>query len=112
MSDSSYNPSYETHNSPRHMPSILSSPKPPYSPTLAEISPPANAPTTLHASLISSITQHEYPPVLPTSAETILALDPTLSATICATAYGLASTIRQCTEQYSQCLTEAGLRII
>jgi hypothetical protein len=45
--------------------------------------------------------QDEYPPVSPGSAETILALDPLLaldtavSATICATAFGLISTIRQ-----------------
>jgi|SRR6266851_1647627 len=102
MLDGSYNPSNKMHNSPHHMPSVPSSPKPPYSPTLAEISLPANAPTILHASLIGGITQQEYPPVSPTSAETILALDLTLSTTICATAYGLASTVRQRTKQYSQ----------
>ena len=43
----------------------------------------------------------KYSPVSPGSAETILALDPLLaldtavSATICATAFGLISTIRQ-----------------
>src|SRR6266851_2572492 len=36
MSDGSYNPSNETHHSPCHMPSVPSTPKPPYSPTLAE----------------------------------------------------------------------------
>src|SRR5216683_1030653 len=102
MSDGSYNLSNEMHHLLCHMPSVPSSPEPPYSPTLAEILPPANAPATLHASLVSSITQQEYLPVSPTSAETILTLDPTLNATIRATAYGLTSTVRQCTEQYSQ----------
>jgi len=39
------------------------------------------------------LTQDSYPVVSPTSAETILALDPTLNATIHTTAYGLATTV-------------------
>src|SRR5216683_7353866 len=111
MSDASYNLSNETHHSPRHTPSVPSSPEPPASPTLAEISPPPTE-AAIPFGLIADITGQNYPPVSPTSAETILALDPTLNATIHATAFGLATTVRQRTEHYSQRLAEAGLRII
>src|SRR6266851_2871928 len=111
MSDRSYNLSNETHRSPRHTPSVPSSPEPPTSPTLVEISPPPTAPA-LSFSLPASITSQDYLPVSPTSAETILALNPTLNATICATAFGLATTIRQRTKHYSQRLADAGLCIV
>jgi hypothetical protein len=39
------------------------------------------------------LTGDEYPPVSPGLAETILALDPMINATICATAYGLITTV-------------------
>src|SRR5216683_2988601 len=111
MSDGSYNLSNETHHSPRHTPSVPSSPEPPTSPTLAEISPnPADI--TIPFGLIADATGQDYPPVSPTSAETILALDPTLNATIRATTFGLATTVHQRTEHYSQHLAEAGLRIV
>src|SRR5216683_4731190 len=110
MSDGSYNLSNETHHSPRHMPSVPLSPEPP-SPTLAEISPPPTA-TTIPFSFHADVTGQNYPPVSPTSAETILALDPTLNATIRATAFRLATTVRQRTEHYSQRLADAGLCII
>src|SRR6266851_2544178 len=111
MSNRSYAPSNEMHRSPQHTPSVPSSPKPPTSPTLVEVSPPPTAPT-IPFSLIGNITGQDYPLVSPTSAKTILALDPTLNATICATTFRLTSTIRQWTKHYSQCLAEAGLRIV
>src|SRR6266853_1236824 len=111
MSDGLYNLSNETHHSPRHTPSVPSSPEPPASPTLGEISPPPTE-ATIPFGLIANIAGQNYPPVSPTSAETILALDPTLNTTIRATAFGLASTVRQRTEHYSQRLAEAGLRIV
>jgi len=76
-----------------------------------ELSPPPTAPA-IPFGLISDITGQDYLLVLPMSAETILALDPTLNATICTTTFGLASTIRQQTEHYSQHLAEAGLHIV
>src|SRR6266851_1470811 len=111
MSDGSYNLSNETHHLPRHTPSVPSSPEPPTSPTLAEISSPPTEgaiPFSFHA----DVTGQNYPPVSPTLAETILALDPTLNATIRATAFRLATTVRQRTEHYSQRLAEAGLHIV
>src|SRR5216683_6904017 len=111
MSNGLYNLSNETHRSPHHTPSVPSSPEPPASPTLVEISPPPTA-STIPFGLISNITSQDYLPVSPTSAETILALDPTLNATIRATAFGLATTVRQRTEHYSRRLAEAGLRIV
>jgi hypothetical protein len=45
------------------------------------------------------------------SAETILALDPTLNATICATAYGLATTVWERTAQYTQKIAKAEQKI-
>jgi hypothetical protein len=47
-----------------------------------------------------------YPAVSPTSAETILALDPTLNATIHATAYGLATTVCEQMAQYTEKVAE------
>src|SRR6266851_6202274 len=111
MSNGSYNLSNETHRSPQHTPSIPSSPEPPASPTLVEISPPPTAPT-FPLTLVASLDGQEYPPVLPPSPETILALKPTLNATIRATAFGLATTVRQWTKHYSQHLADAGLRIV
>jgi hypothetical protein len=46
------------------------------------------------ASLID-LTQDDYLAVSPTSAKTILTLNPMLNATICTTAYGLATTVRK-----------------
>src|SRR6266851_1408528 len=109
MSDRSYNLSNKTHHLPQHTPSIPSSPKP-GSPTLVEVLLPP-APPAILFSLVSDITQQGYPPVSLTLAETILALDPTLNATIRATAFGLATTVCQQTEYYSQCLAKAGLCI-
>src|SRR5216683_3176019 len=110
MSNSSYAPSNETHCSPRHSPSVPSSPEPPTSLTLTEVLLPPTAPT-FPLTLISNITQ-DYLLVSPSSAETILALNPMLNATICATAFRLTNTIRQRTEHYSQRLTEVGLHIM
>jgi hypothetical protein len=44
-------------------------------------------------------------------AETILALDPTLNATICATAYGLATTVHEQMAQYAQKVAKAKWKI-
>src|SRR6266851_5583360 len=111
MSNGSYNLSNEMHRSPRHTPSVPSSPEPPASPTLAEISPPPTAPA-IPFGLIANTTSQEYPPVSLTLAKAILALDPTLNATIHATTFRLATTIRQRTEHYSQHLADAGLHIV
>jgi hypothetical protein len=62
------------------------------------------------AGLINLI-RSEYPAVSPTSAETILALNPTLNATICTTAFGLATTVRERTAQYAAKLAEADQKI-
>ena len=110
MSNTSHT-SNESCHSPAHMPSVPSSPDQRDSLTLAEVSlPPAAAsfPLTLvanykqdsnsnHGPIASLIdlTQNEYLVVSPMLAETILTLDPTLNATICATAYGLATTVHK-----------------
>jgi hypothetical protein len=54
-----------------------------------------------------NLTGDEYPPVSPGSAETILTLDPTLNATICAMAYGLVTTVHKQMAQYTQELNKA-----
>jgi hypothetical protein len=48
----------------------------------------------------------------PTSAETVLLLNPTLNATIRATAFGLTTTVRQRMEHYSQQVAEASMQIV
>ena len=105
MSNASHT-SNESHRSPPRTQSIPSSPEQRDSATFAEVASPTETPSfpltivanyeqdsnSDHeptASLIDLI-QDNYPAVSPTSAETILALDPTLNATIRATAYGLA----------------------
>jgi hypothetical protein len=119
--------SNESHRSPPCTQSIPSSPEQHDSITLAEVtSPPATPsfPLTIvtnyeqdsnsnhgpTASLID-LTQDSYPAVSPTLAETILALNPTLNATICTTAYGLATTVRKWTAQYTQKVTKAEQKI-
>jgi hypothetical protein len=94
------------------MPSVPSSPNQHDSLTLVEVSPPpttASFPLTLVANyeqdsptnnhrLITSLIdlmRDNYLVVSPMSAETILALDPMLNATIRTTAYGLATTVRK-----------------
>jgi hypothetical protein len=57
------------------------------------------------------LVRSEYPAVSPTLAETILALDPTLNATIRTTAFGLATTVCKRTAQYAEKLTEAEQKI-
>src|SRR5216683_7637125 len=106
MSSASLNLSNETHHSPRHDPSVPSSPKPPASPTLAEVSPPP-ALTAFPLTLIHDYPSPKYPPVSPSSAEMILMLDPTINATIHATAFRLATTVQQRTKHYIQKLEEA-----
>jgi hypothetical protein len=93
------------------MPSIPSFPDQRDSITLVEVpSPPTTAsfPLTIVANYeqdshsdhgpitgLIDLTRDSYPAVSPTLAETILALDPMLNATIRATAYGLATTVRE-----------------
>jgi hypothetical protein len=110
------------------MPSVPSSPNQQDSITLAEVSSPTTAtsfpltlvanykqdsPNSNHGPITSLIdlTHDDYLAVSPTSAETILALNPTLNATICATAYGLATTVRKQTAQYAQKIAKAEQKI-
>ena len=122
MSNASHT-SNESHCSPPHMQSVPSSPKQRDSVTLVEVmSPPTTAsfPLTLvtnyeqdsnsdHRPIagLIDLTRDDYPVVSPTSAETILTLDPMLNATIHATAYGLITTVHKQTTQQAQQLTEA-----
>ena len=53
----------------------------------------------------------EYLVVSPTSAETIIALNPMLNATICATAFGLATTVHKRTAIYIKKLAKAKQKI-
>jgi len=62
------------------------------------------------ASLID-LTRDSYPAVSLMSAETILALNPMLNATICATAYGLATTVHKQMAQYAQKVAKAKQKI-
>src|SRR6266851_3591942 len=110
MSNGSYNLSNKMHHSPCHDPSVPLSPEPPTSPTLMEVTPPP-ALTTFPLTLIHDYPSPDYPPVSPTSAETILALDPMLNATIHATAFGLATMVQQRTKHYVQKLKEASQRV-
>ena len=57
------------------------------------------------------LVRSEYPAVSPTSAETILALNPTLNATIRATAFGLATTVHERMAQYAEKLAKADQKI-
>jgi hypothetical protein len=109
------------------MQSIPSSPEQRDSTTLAEVTLPAATPSfplTIVANYeqdsnsdhgpvagLIDLTRDSYPAVSPTSAETILALDPMLNATIHATAYGLATTVCERTAQYAQKLAEAEQKI-
>jgi hypothetical protein len=129
MSNSAHShTSNEERQTPPHTPSVPSTPRdsvtlvvevtPP--PTLAAFPltlitdyeqdslPENNGPLTGLIDLVRS----EYPAVSPTSAETILALDPMLNATIRATAFGLATTVRERTAQYAAKLAEADQKIL
>jgi hypothetical protein len=96
--------------------------------TLAEVSPPpttASFPLTLVTNYeqdsptsnsgpitgLINLTRDDYLAVSPTLAETILALDPMLNATIRATAYGLATTVHKRMAQYAQKIAEAKQKI-
>jgi hypothetical protein len=110
------------------MPSVPSFPNQRESLTLAEVSPPPtsatfplilvanykqDSPTSNNrpiAGLIDLI-RDDYPVDSLMSAETILALDPMLNATIRATAYGLATTVRKRTAQYAQKIAKAKQKI-
>jgi hypothetical protein len=112
---------------PPHTPSIPSTPRNSIT-LIAEVTPPPML-TTFPLTLVTNYKQDslpddkgplaglinlvrsEYPAVSPTSAETILALDPMLNATICTTAFGLATTVRERTAQYAAKLAKAEQKI-
>ena len=126
MSNASHT-SNESHRLPPRTQSVPSSPEQRDSVTLAEVASPAATPSfpltivanyeqdsdSDHRPIASLIdlTRDNYPAVSPTSAETILTLDPTLNATIRATAYGLATTVRERMAQYAQKAAEAEQKI-
>ena len=120
--------SQNTHWSPPNTPDVPSSPE---QTTVEEITAPP-IPTSFPLTLVTSVKetteeeevprlielqQEEYPPVSPGMAETIIALDPlfttdpTIGATVRATALGLISTIRMRTAEYSQKLHDAERKI-
>jgi hypothetical protein len=119
--------SNESHRSPPRTQSVPSSPEQRDSITLAEVVSPPTTPSfpliivanyeqdsnSNHgptASLID-LTWNSYLVVSLMSAETILALDPMLNATIHATAYGLATTVHERTAQYAQKVAKAEQKI-
>jgi hypothetical protein len=57
------------------------------------------------------LVRSEYLAVSPTLAETIIALNPTLNATICTTAFGLTTTVHKQMAQYAEKLTKAEQKI-
>jgi hypothetical protein len=109
------------------MQNVPSSPEQRNSVTLVEVaSPPATPsfPLTIVANYeqdsnsdhepiagLIDLTWDNYLSVSLTSAETILALDPMLNATIHTTAYGLATTVRKRTAQYAQKIAKAKQKI-
>jgi hypothetical protein len=112
---------------PPHTPSVPSTPRDSVTLVVEVTLPPAIAtfPLTLIteyeqdsplenngplAGLIDLV-RSKYPAVSPTSAETILALDPMLNATIHATAFGLATTVHERMAQYATKLAEADQKI-
>jgi hypothetical protein len=122
MSNTSHT-SNESHRLLLHMPSIPSSPDQCDSITLAEVTLPITA-TSFPLTIVANYEQDSnsnhgpitglidlnwdsYPAVSPTSAKTILTLNPTLNATICAIAYGLTTTVRKQMAQYAQKVAEA-----
>jgi hypothetical protein len=91
------------------MPDIPISPKP-SNHSIEEVSPPATATSITHTLVANykqegtpynlhpligliNIIRTKYPPVSPISAEMLIALNPSLSATIYTIAYGLATTV-------------------
>ena len=121
--------SQSTRRSPPHTPDVPSSPEPTAVEEVASQPATTSFPLTLVASYedgtenedavphLVDLKRDEYPPVSPGSAETILTLDPLLtldpaiSATVRATAFGLISTIRQRTADSAQKLQEAEHKI-
>jgi hypothetical protein len=126
MSNTSHTSNESCHSLP-HTPSVPSSPDQHDSITLAEVTSPTTAtsfPLTIVANYeqdsnsdhrpiagLIDLTRDSYPVVSPTSAETILALDPTLNATIRTTAYGLATTVCKQMAQYTQKVAKAEQKI-
>jgi hypothetical protein len=126
MSNASHT-SNESHRLPPRTQSIPSSPEQRDSVALVEVALFTTAPSfplTIAANYeqdsnsdhgptagLIDLTRDSYPAVSPMLAETILALDPMLNATIRATAYGLATTVCEQTAQYAQKLAEAEQKI-
>jgi len=126
MSNASHTSNESHHLLPRTQ-SVPSSPEQRDSVTLMEVASPAATPSfpltivtnyeqdsnSDHGPIagLVDLTQDNYLAVSLTPAETILALDPTLNATIRATAYGLATTVRERMAQYAQKLAEAQQKI-
>jgi hypothetical protein len=122
MSNASHT-SNESRHSLMHMPDVPSSPEPSKRATSEVLLQPTAA--SLTRTLVADneqegmpfnpgpitgfidLTSDEYPPVSPGSAETILALDPTINATIRATAYGLITTVCKRTTHQAQELAKA-----
>jgi hypothetical protein len=122
--------SQSTRHSPLHTPGILSSPEPTAIEEVASHLTTASFLLTLVTSYedgmenedaiprLVDLKQDEYPPVSPGSAKTILTLDPLLtlnpaiSATIRAMAFGLISTICQQMADLAQKLQEVEHKIV
>jgi hypothetical protein len=129
MSNSSHShTSNEECQTPPHTPSVPSTPCDSVT-LVTEVTPPptiATFPLTLVANYkqdsppdkigplagLIDLVRSEYPAVSPTSAETIIALNPMLNATIHATAFGLATTVRELTAMYTEKLAKAKQKIL
>jgi hypothetical protein len=119
--------SNEECQTPLHTPSVPSTPRNSIT-LIVEVTPPPTL-TTFPLTLVTNYKQDsptddvgplaglinlirsEYLAVSPTSAETILALDPTLNATIRTIAFGLATTVCEQMAQYAEKLAEAEQKI-
>jgi hypothetical protein len=126
MSNASHTSNESRHSLP-HMPSVPSCPNQRDSITLTEVpssSTAASFPLTIITNYkqnsnsnyrpitsLIDLTWDSYLVVSPMSAETILALDPMLNATIHITAYRLATTVHEQTAQYAQKVTKAKQKI-
>ena len=127
MSASSHStPSQNSRRSPPHTPDVPSSPEQTAVEEVAAPPLPTSFPLTLVTTVndeeeevpaLVELQRDEYPPVSPGTAETIIALDPlfttdpTISATVRATALGLVSTIRMRTAEFAQKLHDAEHKI-
>jgi hypothetical protein len=79
---------------------------------LAEPDPEPEQVAEVQERVITYDRPEDFGPVLPGTAETILALDPDISQTIRATAYGLINTVHNRTEALSEQVRQAALRVV